>query len=216
MMRKKRFKHWLEKTIIRSWYDKKPIMVLLPFACFFSLIVRLRRFLYQKKVLTRYKAPVPVIVVGNITVGGTGKTPCVIAIAHYLKVHGFNPGIISRGYRGCYTEKAVILNKSSLPEQVGDEPVLLKRRCDCPVVVSRSRQQAIELLLAEEPQCRVIISDDGLQHYRLARDIEYVVIDASRGVGNGSLLPAGPLREPVSRLKACDTVIMNQSNQQAS
>ena len=151
--------------------------------------------------------PVPVVVVGNITVGGTGKTPLVIHLAGALRARGRHPGIVSRGYRGD-SGHALEVTSGSDPRVVGDEPLLLARRSTCPVFVGRDRVAAARHLLASYPKCDLIIADDGLQHYRLDRDVEIALFD-ERGVMNGWSLPAGPLREPVSRLAQVDAVVFN-------
>lgn len=162
------------------------------------------------KTVTRL--PVPVIVVGNITVGGTGKTPVVLHLAQALQEAGYRPGILSRGY-GRRTKRIDVqpVQFDSDPARVGDEPLLLAQRCTCPVWVGRDRAAAGAALLVLHPEVDVLLCDDGLQHYRLARDIELVVVDAGRGVGNGHLLPWGPLREGVWRLATVDGVILNQA-----
>ncbi|MDZ4098664.1 MAG: tetraacyldisaccharide 4'-kinase, partial [Methylophilaceae bacterium] len=159
-------------------------------------------------ILKSYRSQVPIIVIGNITVGGTGKTPLVIWLTDQLKRAGFTPGIISRGY-GVNNHQSIEVALDALPGEVGDEPVLLARRTGCPVFVNIDRVSAAKSLLQVYPACDVIISDDGMQHYRMQRDIELVVVDAARSFGNQMLLPAGPLREPVSRLKQVDAVIYN-------
>ena len=180
---------------------------LLPLAGLFGAAVALRRFLYKAGLLNSERLPVPVIVVGNISVGGTGKTPLVLWLATRLRENGYNPGIISRGYGGAnQTPHAVSADSDAA--QYGDEPVLLARRSDSPVWIGKDRAAAARALLAAHPDCNVIVSDDGLQHYRLARDVEIAVIDGARGLGNGWLLPAGPLREPPSRLAAVDAVVI--------
>lgn len=150
----------------------------------------------------------PVIVVGNITVGGSGKTPLVLWLAEKLRGLGWQPGIISRGYGGENRAQIEVMPDSD-PLVVGDEPVLLARRSACPVWVGRNRAEAARSLLKVYPACNLIISDDGLQHYRLARDVEIVVVDGERRFGNGFLLPAGPLREAVTRLASVDAVVVN-------
>jgi tetraacyldisaccharide 4'-kinase len=151
--------------------------------------------------------PVPVVVVGNILVGGTGKTPLVIHLALDLRARGRHPGIVSRGYRGngAHTHE---VTAASDPRVVGDEPLLLARRTECPVFVGRDRLAAARNLLATYPQCDLLIADDGLQHYRLERDVEIALVDG-RGMMNGWALPAGPLREPVSRLGMVDALVLN-------
>ncbi len=163
--------------------------------------------MYRFGILKAASLSVPVIVVGNITAGGSGKTPLVIWLVDELKRQGRKPGVISRGYGGS-AEGVRKVSRGDTPDVVGDEPLLIARRADCPVYVGRDRVAAGRALLAENPECDVIISDDGLQHYRLARDFEIAVVDR-RGFGNGWPLPAGPLREPVSRLKSVDAVVAN-------
>lgn len=155
------------------------------------------------------KLPVPVIIVGNITVGGTGKTPLVVWMAEFLRQQGYKPGVISRGYAGAKDRSGPqLVTAESDPAVVGDEPVLLARRCGCPVAIGRDRPAAAKHLLANH-HCDVIISDDGLQHYALERDIEIVVIDGQRRFGNGYCLPVGPLREPPERVREADLVVVN-------
>ncbi|MEK9825643.1 MAG: tetraacyldisaccharide 4'-kinase [Methylotenera sp.] len=198
-------RQWLQKqwTTYTPWH-----LLLLPLAAIFSLLSSFRRYLYQFKLLKSYKLPVPVIVVGNINVGGTGKTPLVIWLAQQLIKAGYKPGIISRGYGGQVYEPMYV-DKSADPRVVGDEPALIAMRTDCPVFVSADRVSAGQKLLEKFPACNVLISDDGLQHYSMRRDMEIVVYDANIGFGNGMLLPAGPLRETVARLKTVDAVVCN-------
>ncbi len=152
--------------------------------------------------------PVPVVIVGNITVGGSGKTPLVAALAQALGQRGFHPGIVSRGYgRDHDNGDPLPVDPDADPRRAGDEPLLLAR-AGYPVVVARDRVAAGRALLAWHPACDVILADDGLQHFRLRRDVEIVVVDAARALGNGWLLPAGPLREPASRLRAVDAVVV--------
>ncbi len=174
----------------------------------FSLLAAARRFLYRHDlVLHPVKLGVPVIVVGNLTVGGSGKTPLVIWLGEQFKGKGWHPGIISRGYQG--SEHIIqAVTEHSDPAIVGDEPLLMAKRTHLPVFTGRDRIAVVKALLAAHPECNLIISDDGLQHYRLARDVEITVFD-SRGAGNGFLLPVGPLREPMSRLNLVDAVIHN-------
>ncbi|MCX7155184.1 MAG: tetraacyldisaccharide 4'-kinase [Rhodocyclales bacterium] len=181
--------------------------LLFPLSLLFIVLVVLRRALYRLGLLGRERLPVPVVVIGNITVGGTGKTPLVIYLASALRALGRCPGIVSRGYRGDDTQ-VVEVTVGSDPGTVGDEPLLLARRSGCPVFVGRDRVAAARALLAGHPECDVILADDGLQHYRLARDVEIAMFD-QRGVMNGWPLPAGPLREPVSRLAHVDAVVLN-------
>ncbi|MFM2434068.1 MAG: hypothetical protein RL063_47 [Pseudomonadota bacterium] len=196
---------WLQK----QWLTYTPWhIVLLPISLIFLVISSIRKWLYQNGWLKSYRLAVPVLVVGNINVGGSGKTPLVIWLAKQLQIAGYRPGIISRGYGGSGREVLAVFHHSD-PQQVGDEPLLLARRTTCPVFVGADRVVAGEALLSAYPECNIIISDDGLQHYRLRRDVEIAVIDGKAGFGNGALLPAGPLREPVSRLKHVDAVVVN-------
>lgn len=196
---------WLQKqwTAYTLWH-----LLLIPLSGLFFVITRIRVWLYKSGWLKSYRLPVPVIVVGNINVGGTGKTPLVIWLAEQLQQAGYKPGIISRGYGG-KAKAAQVVFANSNPQLLGDEPVLIAKRTNCPVFVSPDRVAAGEALLQAHPECNVIISDDGLQHYRLQRDVEIAVFDSVKGFGNKALLPAGPLRELVSRLKTVDVVISN-------
>jgi len=171
------------------------------------MIIAMRRVCYGCGICKVCKLDVPVMVVGNITVGGTGKTPLVIWLAKFLQERGHRPGIISRGYgrAGC---EVSIVTATSVPDEVGDEAVMIARNAKCPMVVGPSRVAAAQKLL-ETNSCDVIISDDGLQHYALARDCEIVVIDGERNLGNGLCLPAGPLRESAVRLQHVDFIIKN-------
>ena len=153
--------------------------------------------------VTRFN--VPVVVVGNVTVGGTGKTPLVIWLANRLRQEGYSPGIVARGYRGAARHWPQQVRPDSDPFAVGDEAVVLARRCRCPVSVGPDRVAAVDALL-QYHDCDVIISDDGLQHYALGRDVEIVVVDGVRRFGNGYCLPAGPLREPAKRVRSADFV----------
>lgn len=187
------------------WYRPSLISTLLsPLSILFCAVVHLRRWAYRRAWLRSYRSPVPVIVVGNITVGGTGKTPLVIWLAEYLTRQGFKVGIISRGYGG-RTIYPQWVTEASLAAQVGDEALLLART-GCPVVIAPRRFLALQYLLAHAP-CDVILSDDGLQHYALQRDVEIAVIDGKRGLGNGYCLPVGPLRESASRLRQVDFIV---------
>ncbi len=203
----------MKKTLARwvqdMWYKEMYISTwIMPLSMFYLDFIRLRRFLYRKGMFKSIRLPVPVIIIGNITVGGTGKTPLVIWLADLLKRQGYRPGVISRGYGGETGEKPMIVREDSDPLVVGDEPLLIARNSDCPVVVCRNRAAAGRHLLSRY-DCNVIISDDGLQHYALQRDVEIAVIDGERRFGNGYCLPAGPLREPVERLREVDLVIVN-------
>ena len=195
---------WLHKI----WYQGgSSYWVLLPLTGLYWLLVTSRRFLYSIGLLGRHRAPVPVIIVGNITAGGTGKTPVTIWLACELRNRGFIPGIVSRGYGGSKASASMRVDSASDPGTVGDEPVLIARRTDCPVVVDADRARAAQMLI--DDGVNVIIADDGLQHYRLQRTYEICVIDGSRGLGNRHLLPAGPLRETIDRLSEVDQVLIN-------
>ena len=191
------------------WYRITPLhLLLLPLSLLFWLLSALRRLLYHYSILTSIKLPVPVVVVGNISVGGTGKTPVTLWLAEQLLANGWHPVIISRGFGGS-NFNALEVRADSSPADVGDEPVLMAQRKLCPVWVGRDRPAVAEAALLAHPECDVIISDDGLQHYRLQRDLEIAVVDGQRRFGNGLLLPAGPLRETVSRLHSVDAIVCN-------
>jgi len=195
--------HWIEG----HWYRLRPLhLLLMPLAGLFWMASALRRALYRAALLRCVRLPVPVIVVGNITVGGSGKTPLVLWLADFLRDRGWRPGIVSRGYAGS-ARGPLPVTAASDPALAGDEPVLLARRSLCPVWIGRDRAAAAQALLAAEPGCNVILADDGLQHYRLGRDVEIAVVDGRRRFGNGLPLPAGPLREPESRLGKVDAVV---------
>lgn len=193
------------------WYGRHPLRwVLWPASGLFYVIVALRRALYRIGVMRIVRLPVPVIVVGNLSVGGTGKTPCTIWLARALQAAGYKVGIVSRGYRGQSRTWPRIVDGHSDPVEVGDEPALIARRTGCAVAVGPDRVAAACLLL-QRSAIDVLIADDGLQHYRLGRDFELVVVDGERGLGNGWCLPAGPLREPVARLEAANAILVNGS-----
>ena len=190
-----------------SWARSGVFMfLLLPFSALFALVSALRRLAYRQGWLASVAVGVPVVIVGNITAGGSGKTPLTIWLVNHLRARGFRPGVVSRGYGGA-ARGCVVVQPDSLPAEVGDEPLLIRIKTGVPVVVGRDRVAAARTLLARHPGVDVIVSDDGLQHYRLQRDLELAVIDAATGLGNGCLLPAGPLREPVSRLASVDAVV---------
>lgn len=197
------------KSLPSYWYSEQPLVrLLVPVSWLYRLLVALRRVAYCTGLFRRHRLPVPVIVVGNITVGGTGKTPLVAWIAEYLKAHGYSPGLVSRGYGGRASHWPQQVRGDSDPLVVGDEAVLLARRTACPMAVGPDRVAAARALL-EHRHCDVLISDDGLQHYALERDIEIAVLDGVRRLGNGHLLPAGPLREPRQRLRTVDFIVVN-------
>lgn len=191
------------------WYSKNIwSYLLLPLTGLFALVTSVRRMAYRLGWLRSEHAGVPTVVVGNLSVGGNGKTPVVIWLCEELKAAGFKPGVISRGYGGKADHYPLSLDPNTKGSQAGDEPVLIYHRCQCPVVVSPNRIEAAKRL-RQEHQVDVIISDDGLQHYALQRDIEIVVVDGERRYGNGFLLPSGPLRESRKRLKNVDIIINN-------
>jgi tetraacyldisaccharide 4'-kinase len=191
------------------WYRPNPLKWLLwPVSWIYVIVVRLRQFAYRFGIRNATKLPVPVVVVGNITVGGTGKTPCVIWLARALTGRGLRVGIVSRGYGGSAASWPQRVEAGSDPAIVGDEPILIARSTGCRVVVGPSRVSAARSLLDHE-EVDVLLCDDGLQHLALDRDMELVVIDGQRGLGNGLCLPAGPLREPAARLQSVDAVIVN-------
>ncbi len=178
---------------------------LLPLAGLFAVLAAVRRLAYRRGWLAVTRLPVPVVVIGNVSVGGTGKTPLVLWLVESLRAAGYHPGVVSRGHGG--RGELAEVEAGTDPARVGDEPVLLARRAGCPVWVGRRRADAARALLARHPGVDVILADDGLQHYALARDCEIAVVDAGRGLGNGLPLPAGPLREPASRLATVDAVV---------
>jgi tetraacyldisaccharide 4'-kinase len=206
---------------MNAWFQREwqrlggGALIFLPLALVFRLIVAIRRRLYRWKILPAWRARAPVIVVGNISVGGTGKTPLVIAIVELLRRRGFTPGVVARGYGRVPRREQDPLGvvrvypELATPEHFGDEPVLISRRAQVPVFVSPDRPAAARSLLEVHPEVDVVVGDDGLQHYALARDLEIAVVDADRLYGNGLMLPSGPLREPVSRLQEVDAIVMN-------
>lgn len=196
---------------MRHWYRRGPIAWLLwPASVVFSIIVLVRRFLYQLRVLPSAHPGIPVIVVGNLTVGGSGKTPLALWIAEFLKKQGWSPALVSRGYGGSARapRAATVADEA---EQVGDEPIVLSRRSGCPVWVGADRLAVIGALRGVHADVNVLVLDDGLQHYRLRRDVEIAVVD-SRDFGNRFLLPAGPLREAPRRLRSVDAVVSHGSS----
>lgn len=199
---------WLQ----RMWYGNSAgRFLLLPLSLIFAAVVSLRRWLYRVGILKSRRLSVPVVVVGNITVGGTGKTPITIWLAQELKIRGHKPGIVSRGYGGKVGRTPVEVTAYSSADLVGDEAILIAARSRCPVYVHPDRVAAARAAIAAGVD--MLIADDGLQHYRLARDFEIAVLDGLRGTGNGLLLPAGPLREPLERLLLVDRVLVQTEGQ---
>lgn len=196
-----------QSWVNRIWYGRRfPPLWTLPPAFLFAGIVAARRALYRRGLFKVTRLSVPVVVVGNLSVGGTGKTPLVCWIVQRLLERGMRPGIVTRGFGG--SERAPqVIGVDADPAAHGDEPVMMARRTGVPVAVGRDRPAAAQLLI--DAQCNVIVSDDGLQHYALARDCEIVVVDGDRRFGNGWVLPAGPLREPIARLTTTDAVVVN-------
>ena len=204
-----------DRSFNAIWYgQRKPAWWLRGLAWVFGKIVRLRRDMYGAGLLTRERLSVPVIVVGNLTVGGAGKTPLVIALVEALRARGLNPGVISRGYAGT-GESLLVVDEHSSPLSVGDEAALVFQTTRAPFIVCRDRVRAGRHML-KTTAVDVIISDDGLQHYRLHRDVEICVIDGERRFGNEHLLPAGPLREPLSRLDSIALRVCNGGDAQPS
>ena len=224
----------LERWLLNVWYgnDRLGKYLLLPLTGVFCVLAALQRWQHKRQ---QVKHPVPVIVVGNISVGGTGKTPVVIWLVERLREAGFKPGVVSRGFgrnpsptlplsgkgaRDCANsgfppDKGGLrgVSSSSSPADVGDEPLLIVQRTHVPLYIGKDRNHAIAALL-QQHACDIVVADDGLQHYRMGRDVEICVVDGQRRFGNGFCLPAGPLREPISRLQSCDFVIVNGETMQ--
>ena len=197
----------LETIVTRAWQRKAAwLWLLLPISWLYGFITMLRRQAYKIGLLSSYRAPIPVMVIGNISVGGSGKTPLIIALVSYLQDQGIKVGVISRGYGGDTDQMPALVTATSLPHVVGDEPCLIVHTTGAAMAVCPDRQQAITTLLTAQPDLQLIIADDGLQHYALQRDIEWIVVDAARGFGNEQLLPTGFLREPISRLQGANVI----------
>lgn len=200
----------LERVITEGWYGgARWLWLLLPLAGLFALLSAARRYYWRRR--GSAVLPVPVVVVGGITVGGTGKTPVIISLALALKAAGVNVAIVSRGYGGQVGDVAMPVTPQSLPSEVGDEPCLIAQRTDCPVFVCRDRSKAVRA--AADNGAQLVLSDDGLQHYAMHRDWEIIVLDGMRGTGNGWLLPAGPLREGRWRLSTANGVLERNGQQ---
>jgi len=190
----------------QAWYRRSPWLVLLrPLSALYSTLARRRRRRLERQ---QWRAPVPVIIVGNITLGGSGKTPLTLALIEYLRTLGYRPGVVSRGYGARPPSLPFQVSATTDPAQGGDEPCLLVRRTGVPLYIDPNRVAAAKALLAAH-DCDILISDDGLQHYALGRDLELAVVDRARGLGNGRCLPEGPLREPPRRLNEVDRVVLN-------
>lgn len=198
----------LDELVERFWYRSNKLKyLLLPLCLPFLAIITLRKF-YLQHIWPNKKLSVPVIIVGNITVGGTGKTPFVCSLVDALKKNGYHPGVISRGYGRQSHDIQEVFTISS-PFEVGDEPLVIAQNARCPIFVGKKRYDVAKALLAQHPEVNVVISDDGLQHYALPRDIEIILIDRLRKFGNKLLLPFGPLREPISRINSTEFIVDN-------
>jgi tetraacyldisaccharide 4'-kinase len=203
----------LHDWLLETWYGgSRRGALLLPLAWLFAAAASMRRWLYRRGLLTRYRSTRPVVVVGNVTVGGTGKTPLIVWLATQLIQRGWRVGVASRGY-GRAGAGARRIKATDPIETTGDEPALVLARTGAAVAVGTDRAAAVRLL---EPDCDLVLADDGLQHYALERDAEIVVVDGARGLGNGWLLPAGPLREPPWRLASVSAVVINGEGYQAA
>lgn len=208
----------LEKYLNNTWYSEESSPLLLRLLSkLFDLFRRFRLFLYTRQWFNSLKGPVPIIVVGNITVGGTGKSPIVLFLIDSLQREGFAVGVVSRGYGGSLgKKKCVLVDQNHTADQIGDEAFMIYQRNKVAFAIGRKRAQAALLLMREHPELNVIISDDGLQHYNMQRSVEFVVVDGQRGFGNMQLIPSGPLREPVARLESVDGVFINGKATHAS
>jgi tetraacyldisaccharide 4'-kinase len=199
----------LSDRLLAAWYAGHPALVLLrPLECLYRKVVQGKRARFLAGQGEIYKAPVPVVVVGNITVGGTGKTPLILWMIEHCRNRGLRVGVVSRGYGATPPSLPWRVRAEQNAAQAGDEPLLIVQRTGVPLMIDPDRSRAVRALLDSEP-LDLILSDDGLQHYRLARDLELVLIDAARGLGNRRCLPAGPLREPVERLNSVDALLYN-------
>lgn len=209
-MSKTSARRWQDRfsdSVLNSWYGKGCwTRLLLPLSWLFSWAANRRRDKYLKS--NRWEPPVPVVIVGNISVGGTGKTPVVSSLVKALQSRGYKPGIASRGFGAKGLDYPLTVSRDSDPSLAGDEPVMLAQQLDVPVMVDPNRVSAAQALI-EQKGCNLIITDDGLQHYKLKRHVELLVVDGQRMLGNGYCLPAGPLREPPSRMNTVDQVLVN-------
>jgi len=202
----------IHQSINNQFYKKFSWVILLtPLSLLFFIGIQIRKYFYSVGLFKSFKLIRPVIVVGNITMGGTGKTSLIQKMIEDLRKKKISVGVISRGY-GRIVKQPLEVLKNSRVEDVGDEPLLLKKKYDIPIFVGKDKVSAGQLLINQYPQVQIILSDDGLQHYKLERDLEICIIDGQRGFGNNHLLPAGPLREPKSRLKECDLIVLNEKN----
>ncbi len=201
----------LDSAVSSAWQRRGLLAWLLaPIALIYAGALAIRRAAYASGLLRSERVAVPVIVVGNVYVGGTGKTPLTIELVRALRTRGWTPGVVSRGYRGTADAPRVVSSQDTAAA-VGDEPLLIARATAAPVAIGASRVRAAQALLAADPACDVIVADDGLQHLRLARDVEIALLD-ERGLGNGWVLPAGPLREPAARLGTVDAIVLHRAD----
>ena len=199
----------LSARLTAAWYAGHPALGLLrPLEWLYRAVVQRKRARFLAGEGEIYRAPVPVVVVGNITVGGTGKTPMILWLIEHCRRQGLRVGVVSRGYGAQPPQLPWRVQADQAASVAGDEPLLIVQRSGVPLMIDPDRSRAVAALLAAEP-LDLILSDDGLQHYRLARDLELVLIDAVRGLGNRHCLPAGPLREPVERLQSVDALLYN-------
>jgi len=198
-----------ESSRQKGWWlwSKNPVSLMLwPLSLLFCLLVQIRAVLYQKQLLKSTKLSVPVLIVGNISLGGNGKTPVVASLLKLLQKKGYRPGILTRGYKSDHEQQTTILSQAQISDKAGDEANMLSELCKCPIAVGANRVKSASTLLKQFPELDILITDDGLQHYALARDIE-IIVQRQQAYGNGFCLPAGPLREPQSRLLTADLVI---------
>jgi tetraacyldisaccharide 4'-kinase len=206
----------LADRLQRAWYEGHPALALLsPLEALYRRVVEAKRARFVRGDVSSYRAPVPVVVVGNITVGGTGKTPMILWLIEHCYRRGLKVGVVSRGYGATPPSYPWFVEAGQRAAEAGDEPLLIVQRTGVPLMVDPDRARAVQALLERGP-LDLILSDDGLQHYRLARDLELVLIDAARGLGNGRCLPAGPLREPEARLQTVDAVLFNGASADSS
>lgn len=198
----------MKRWFTQAWHEGHPALrFLMPLMWLYAGIIAFRRRCFQWGLLRSHRFSVPIVVIGNVTVGGTGKTPLTLALIEFLREQGMTPGVVSRGYGG-RGEYPLMVNELVTAIQSGDEPMTLYRRSHVPLVVDPRRARAVDFLL-KNSDCDIVLCDDGMQHYALDRDIEIAVVDGARGLGNGKLLPMGPLREPATRLDHVDFVIVN-------
>lgn len=198
-------------SVVDTWWHKRVSLIsllLLPWSLVFMAIVMMRKLIYRSGLKPEKKFDVPVIVVGNIVVGGTGKTPLVLSLVKLLKDAGYRPGIVSRGYGAAKINEPIMVQPHNDPAEVGDEPILLAQRTGAPMVICIDRPAAVKYLI-DNSNCNIILSDDGMQHFSMARAMEILVVDGERQFGNGLCLPAGPLREPVTALARVDWIVCN-------